>query len=274
MKVDPRYEQLSPAHLAFIAQLVALKDVDPNPSRPFDLFEMHGSPNRDLDGDKLLMDEGIRRYKDGRVLRLGMNSLTMAECTGLAYIGREPWYEYLLDNDIPEKKIVMIGGNNTAAESIGMLDMCQTFGWKKVAIGSQPHHILRCFRTLVQLMVERGQALEAYCITTPGIRWDQQMVKKVLPTAGADVIGTLFEHAIGEVQRGEKYEKAPEKPGDYIPHATLPLVLTYLDNRAQMAAAAMKDGESQFSWLSGAASPVPASATPTKRVPILQGTGA
>jgi len=199
----------------------------------------HGAPARSDELDRKLMHEvaAMRCLTNGHFV---INGLTAKQCheLNLAYVGHEKWQELLHENHVvPQGIVVLPASRNTAEESRNFLLLAKERGWKKVAIASYPHHVLRCFLQIIALMKEMDMMnLHVSCATFLGLDWNGELKKPVLGgqtvLGTGDISGTLPTHIAEEFQRIVAYAQDPKLTGkNYTRHATIPEMFEYLKNR-------------------------------------------
>jgi hypothetical protein len=130
--------------------------------------------------------------------------------------------------DVPAINISLIPpAEHTAKESGEVLKLARERGWRTVTIASQPHHQLRCFLQIIELMGKMKFWINVYNLTSCYLPQTRRMAKPLL--GGGVLEGTIQDHIAGEYERILKYA---QKDGDgFTPHATIPEALAYLDRR-------------------------------------------
>jgi len=200
---------------------------------------LHAAPTRDDELDQRLIKEvSFTRQMFTRFHVI--NGLTRTQCIKLhlAYNGYEQWQKWLCENFIEQQRIIVLPASwNTAEESRNFLLLIKERGWKKVAIASYPHHILRCFLQIVALMKEMDMTdVHVSCATFHGLDWHRPMKKPVLGgqtvLGTGDIAGTLPTHIAEEFNRIVAYAQDPKLTGkNYTRHATIPEMFKYLERR-------------------------------------------
>lgn len=221
------------------ATTVALADVLP---RQVDALFIHGSPIRDDNRDRVIINHATGLYHVGQVKRIILNGLTRQVCEerNLAYHGFESWESMLLEGAVPSRHIILMApAAHTGAESRNLLIMAEENGWNTLAISSQAHHQLRCFLQIIALMEEVDFHPAVYNAPAPGIAWDYPLSKPVMAGGTAmteDVQGLLPDHIQAEMERIIMY--AQRQPADHPPrytrNATFEEMFAYLNRRAKM----------------------------------------
>ena len=225
-----------PSALEMMQAMVAVLN---DPWEETEAILLHGAPARSDELDRKLMHEvaAMRCLTNGHFV---INGLTAKQCheLNLAYVGHEKWQELLHENHVvPQNIVVLPASRNTAEESRNFLLLAKERGWKKVAIASYPHHVLRCFLQIIALMKEMDMMdLHVSCATFLGLDWNGELKKPVLGgqtvLGTGDISGTLPTHIAEEFQRIVAYAQDPKLTGkNYTRHATIPEMFEYLKNR-------------------------------------------
>ncbi len=195
---------------------------------------IHGSPtnNDALDDQVLRMSVGL--LQRGETNALVINGLEVEGEARLAYPGANIWHPKL--KALSAEVVMQIPPSmHTAAEVEAVISLAHGMGWKKIAVISQRHHILRCMAQWVYCLERAESDLKVYARTVPTVDWFMDAKKVVL--GGGTIEGKLLDHVEAETTRlamyGDRdcFDSAGKKK--YTPNATCEEVIAYYRARDQ-----------------------------------------